>query len=190
MIPGGREFTKAFSPTRRHLISNEQNKKACVCCNQSLRPSLPIPDDHKKKSSGRRSSRKKRVATDFDMEDGQDNNDDDDDLAEEEEDEVLQAIPKSKSLCRAGAEISHFAHESCIEKLISEGAACPRCFEIVQRKNFDFVGSKKYCQHIKGGFTGSSKIDAVVNWYADVPEDDKVSFIIAKTHVFFPSVSS
>jgi hypothetical protein len=186
MIPGGREFTKAFSPTRRRLIASEQNSKACVCCNQSLRPSIPIPDDDKKKSSGRSSRRKKRVATEFDMEDGQDSNDDDDDeLVEEEENEALQAIP----MCSATT-ISHYAHASCIKKLTAEGAACPRCLDFAKRKNFDSPGSKTYCRSIKGGFSGSSKINAVVDWYRSVPKDDKVSFIILKNHVFFPSVSS
>jgi hypothetical protein len=186
MIPCGREFTKAFSPTRRRLIATEQNSKACVCCNQSLRPSIPIPDDDKKKSSGRSSRRKKSVATEFHMEDGQDSNDDDDDeLVEEEENEALQAIP----MCMA-ANISHYAHASCIKKLTAEGAACPRCLDFAKRKNFDSPGSKTYCQSIKGGFSGSSKINAVVDWYRSVPKDDKVSFIIAKNHVLFLSVSS
>jgi hypothetical protein len=187
MIPSGREVTKAFSPTRRHLIANEEKRKVCVCCNRSLRPTIPFPSDDDKKCHGS-SRRGKREITDFDMEEGKDNNDDDpEEIVEEEEKEELRKIPN----CEA-SEVAHFAHEKCIKKLDAAGAPCPRCMDIKKRVNFDSPNMvKRYCQHIvpfpglPGGFTGSSKINAVVDWYHGVPKTDKVGSIQESQSVSF-----
>ena len=44
MLPGGREYTKQFSPTRCHTIAMEERSKSCVCCDQNMRPSILIPE--------------------------------------------------------------------------------------------------------------------------------------------------
>jgi SNF2 family DNA or RNA helicase len=181
MIPSGREFTKCFSPSRRHLLAVEERPKACVCCNRSLRPPIAMPRGDDRNRQDHHNRRRAHVTTEIEMVEGQGDSDDADEVVDEEKDETLLSLPK----CLCGAykgPVKHYAHEKCIEKMKAEGASCPRCADSKKRIAFALPNNNpKYCQHIApvpglpGGFTGSSKINAVVKWYRDkVSEDDKV----------------
>jgi len=177
MLPGGREYTKQFSPSRQHLRAMEERSKSCVCCDQSMRPSIPVAsDDDDGNGNKRGKQRRLRSKTNVDeLAEGEEVNDDAVEMIREEEEEL---VPLPCSLCGArDGDVSHFAHADCIEKLKAESESCPRCKHAQNTMNFVLPneGSKRYCKNIDGGFIGSSKINAVVDWYQnEVPEDDKV----------------
>lgn len=163
MLPGGREWTITFSPTRRHLVSKESRISVCVCCNRNTRPSIPICDGrvgHKIKNSS-------SLNPGFEeFENGLD--DDDPEDCENEENGGLDPIPAL--YCRS-RRVRHYAHPKCLEE-ITDG--CPRCLHKDKVFEQKYPGCKRYCQSVDGGFPGSSKIDAVIEWQSALPTGDKV----------------
>lgn len=180
MLPGNREQTMQYSPSRRHLRSREERPKSCVCCDQNMRPSIPIvvPGDDE---CGDRSSRKNRhrfrggTANLDEMEEFKEVNDDAVEMYEEEEEEL---IPLPCSLCEArNGPVNHFAHESCIDTMKMACESCPRCMhaKIVSQYELPGEADRRYCKHIAGGFVGSSKLNEIVDWSQnEVPKEDKI----------------
>jgi len=172
ILPGGREYTKQFSPSRRHLIKMER-PKTCVGCDLATRPSIPCAKEENSTDEGVSVRRRSRFSTNIDaLAEGEDNGDDEDEMVDEGKAEGLVGVPRS--LCKVAQR--HRAHENCIKKMVDAGESCPRCrhardsmHSIMPEKN-----SRMYCKDISGGFAGSSKINAVVDWYLEVPQDDKV----------------
>jgi SNF2 family DNA or RNA helicase len=184
MLPGGREYTKQFSPTRQRLRSMEERPKSCVCCDQIMRPSIRVPecaDEDKEKTNGNKRRKTRRrfrggTANIDEMEEFREIDDDAVEMHEEEEEEELVPLPCSLCEARDGP-VRHFAHEQCLETLKAARASCPRCTHAKNTTHYEIPGEEKrvYCPHIDGGFVGSSKINTVVDWYTnEVPKGDKV----------------
>lgn len=191
IVPHGREITKQFSPSRRHLLPAEERSKMCVCCNEQLRPSVPLPPKaHEETPEGDEASSNsfgnRRVLDDgFTLEDDNDNNDDDALLAHEETKEELVPLP---SECCDSPKVKHFAHKKCLEALKQLREKCPRCTDIGRRlhimKHAESTKSganyRTYCEHISvlpgisAGFKASAKIEEIVSWFRSVPPGDKV----------------
>jgi hypothetical protein len=189
MLPSGREWTKQFSPSRRRSLAKEERPDVCVCCNQSLRPTVPIDkkleDEDKKEKSSTRAIR--RAAGDMDLDD---ENLDDEEVedVEREKNEVL--VPLPEEICRSLAR--HFVHEKCLDAMQLLGEKCPRCADGARRIHMrkddaSLYSSECYCQHIEaipgepGGFIGSSKIKQIVDYVKEsVPKEDKGTH-----HLFF-----
>ena len=168
MLPGGREWTLQFSPTRRHLIRNESRPSVCVCCNRTMRPSIPVLQ-----RSGNTPKRDKQAGSiNASVEDFENGMDDDDVNDCDIDQEKLVPIPYPQ--CRSITGIRHYAHLICHEKMKQENTNCPRCLHSDHVFKLDFPGCARYCQNVDGGFPGSSKIDSVIRWQASVPKNDKV----------------
>lgn len=162
----------------------ETREKTCVCCSQSMRPSVPVhkekEDDEEENGNGgnrggkRRTKSRVRATLELQLEEGQEQNDDADELVEDDEEVPLVPIPCT--LCEAATgPVQHYAHEDCLEKLKAEGGNCPRCQHAKDTMNIALPdGGVRYCEHVNGGFIGSSKINAAVEWYHSVPKEDKV----------------
>jgi hypothetical protein len=187
MIPSGREWTKQFSPSRRHLLASEAKKNACVCCNQSLRPTVPIDketEEEDETNQGGDQPRTRRGATDMDLDDEGLDDEELEDIVREKK-EVLVPLPEEICL-KNGNQICHFVHANCLDALILSGQSCPRCIDGVCRVNMrksddpSFFSTKTYCKHIQifpdqpGGFKGSSKINRIVKYVKEsIPKEDK-----------------
>jgi hypothetical protein len=183
MLPRGREYTKQFSPTRCHTIAMEERPKSCVCLDQNMRPLILIPncdDDEKRSASnGRKSCRNVcGGATDIDhMEEFKETHDDAVAIYDEEEEEVL--VPLPCFLCEARTRPTrHFGHQNCVDKVKETGETCPRCKDAKNTTRYSLPGedSRRCCTHVNGGFSGSSKLKAIVDWHQNeyVPQGDNV----------------
>jgi hypothetical protein len=182
MLPGGREFTKHFSPSRRHMISGETKKDVCVCCSQSLRPTIQIirPDDEESKEKAKEKRKRVRQHRDLDLDDENLDDEEIDDLEREEEEEL---VPLPASICKlSSSDCPHFVHENCLEGMIEGGDSCPRCEDAARRLHFkrsDGLKAQVYCKGIEAipgmpGFTLSSKLNQVVEHVRqNIPEEDK-----------------
>ena len=110
------------------------------------------------------------------MEEFKETNDDAVEMHDEEEEEEL--VPLPCSLCEArNGPVSHFAHQNCIDKMKETGETCPRCKHAKNTTQYILPGedNRRYCTHINGGFSGSSKLNAIVDWHEnEVPQCDKV----------------
>ena len=170
MLPGGREWTMKFSPTRRGLIRKESRPSVCVCCNCTMRPTVPLLQMNvdKKKWNKHTDSINPSIE---EFEDGIDNDDDVSDYKVEKE----ELVPIRFPLCKSTSGLRHYAHAECHEKMKQEKTGCPRCLHREEVFKIEYPGCKRYCQNVDGGFPGSSKIDSVIQWQASVPKDDKVS---------------
>lgn len=184
MLPGGREYTKQFSPSRRHMRASEERQNVCVCCHRNMRPSIHLPVDDEKKKNGRLRA---RATLRHEMEEGADTVDDDADELVDDDAEELVPIPGR--FCRsAKGPVRHYAHEVCIHKMLTTKDSircprCPRCQHAERSMKFTLPAGQgtTFCTHISGGFTGSSKLNAVLNWYKTVPEGDKVCVLCLST---------
>jgi hypothetical protein len=139
-----------------------------------MRPSIPLLDRDDK---GQARRERARATADIELEEGQGAGDDADELIEEEEEEL---VPISGEFCEAcSGQVQYFAHEKCIKRMQEGEKTCPRCQHTKKTLNqiLPEDDGTRFCEHINGGFTGSSKIKAVLKWYETVPEDDKVSSI-------------
>lgn len=147
----------------------------------SMRPSIPLPIDHNKKPGKYAKAGKKAGGRagniDAVQEGGDVQNDDADDIMDDESDEPL--LPLSREFCNAPHGLSHFVHESCLREMKATESKCPRCQHFINASKYELPGASKtqrYCKHINGGFSESSKIRSVVDWYNnDVSKSDKVS---------------
>lgn len=189
MLPTGREWTIEFSPSRRHLRRKESRPSTCVCCTQTVRPSVPMLESSPTKAE----TKKKTHAANFEVKDFENGIDDDEMSDFDDGDDDLVAIPFP--LCQSTSGIRHYAHPKCFESMKKEETTCPRCLHHQNVFKIDFPGCTRYCKQTNGGFPGSSKIDSVVWWYESVPNDDKVgsksscptmwiSFIYLWSHCF------
>jgi len=144
-----------------------------------MRPSVRLPRDDvedaarksKKEGTGG-SSWRAHADTDMTLEEGELHGDDADEVLEEAE---VELVPIPAGICSASvghpAGPKHFACAKCLPQM----QECPRCKHAITAMNYDIPGVVRYCTHINnGGFVGSSKINAVVDWAKSVPESDKV----------------
>jgi hypothetical protein len=191
MLPGGREFTKQFSPSRRHTVSSEAKKDVCVCCNQGLRPTIKIvrPEDEEGKEKAKERRRKVRQHRDLDLDD-EDLDDEEIDDLERETDEAL--VPLPANICKlASSDCPHFVHEQCLEDMVD---SCPRCEDAARRLHFQRSDGSKapvYCKGIEAipgmpGFTLSSKLNEIVEHVRQkIPEEDKGEHTSTFEHITF-----
>ena len=182
MLPNGREYTKQFSPSRCHLLAKEERPRKCVYCDRNMRTTIPVAgDDDVNGASGRNGSRRPRKGnTNIDrLVDGEEIDDDDDStddlVLDQEQEEELVCLPSE--LCDVSAGVRHFAHPKCIHRMKKESFnSCPRCQHAKKAMKYQLPNgdNKMYCQEIHGGFAGSSKINAIIDYIrAKVPDDDK-----------------
>lgn len=170
LLPQGREFTKKFSPSRRHLVRKEEAYR-CACCDRRLHPSIASPCEPPGGTDQQASAGVLAVpagvsgAANMDLEEA--NDDADVDHLADDEDDNLEPIPAC--LCKAsGSVVQHLAHKECIEVMRTKGILCPRCEHNDAMCNLPLPGGGiRYCQQIDGGFIGSTKINKVVDWYQD-----------------------
>ena len=182
----GREVTKLFSPTRCQLVSPKEVPQFCVCCQQGLRPSVPVVNKIDKPTPTKQSNGTSQSNNIDEMEEGEDYNDD---MAEEEyEIDDRPLFPLPPGICGARKPIQHYAHQECIDLLsmqyIAGGCAvsCPRCLDLQGRATGTHNGAvssqKFWCKDvvpsIPKGFATSPKLDAVIKWILDVPKCDKI----------------
>ena len=137
MLPGGRELTIQFSPTRRHLLKREERPKHCVFCSEKYPSDIAkIFADIK---AGRRDMRDEEiqdmrmlgldahVRAEMDLDDDEL---DDEDLLEEEGGGMVDKkkgplVELSADICQAnGSDCCHFGHEECL-KLFLDGEGEP-----------------------------------------------------------------
>lgn len=202
MLPGGREVTIQFSPSRRHLLKRQERPKRCVLCSGSSYPTQTA-DRFAAKKAG-------RVVKQEEGEDGEpmlgldahvraEMDLDDDELDDEDAVDAMNNVADAKKgpLVELGPEICqahrsdcrHFAHERCLEvhreKECTGG--CPRCYDLSSRihitdatKTMNKLLHKVYCQEITTsvnsgkGFTASAKIEEAIQWFqATVPKTEK-----------------
>lgn len=137
MLPGGRELTIQFSPTRRHLLKREERPKHCVFCSEKYPSEVAkIFADIK---AGRRDMWDEEiqdmrtlgldghVRAEMDLDDDEL---DDEDLLEDKGGGMADKkkgplIELSADICQAsGSDCCHFGHEKCL-KLFLEGEGEP-----------------------------------------------------------------
>ena len=204
LLPGGRDWTIQFSPTRCHLAKNLSKPNRCVCCGF---------DDKRPQKARARSD----VLENFGDEMLDESDEDDAWSFEAEEDDEENGREKVKGkiveipveLCslpnvRVGG-LRHFAHESCLECLETEGIDCPLCTKLFERARLDTakksllrmreeaaeagrtgmedprkmagkleVDRPIYCKEILGGFKASAKLESVVSDIKSIPPEDKI----------------
>jgi len=193
ILPGGREITILFSPTRRHLLSKckEAAKDTCVCCTKF--PSQYI--------AGKKSNEAAEDELDLssnDMDNGTGDVDLGDDFAVQtgrNRRNVLRAkrantelgilVPLDSSICHAPDKCKHYIHEKCLKRLEehTDRITCPRCNDFILRMKVDTVDSpvtpyETYCEHISfgpevRGIKATAKIQAIVYWIKAIPKEDK-----------------
>ena len=187
----GRELTKRFSPSRNKSLSPYDCPIKCVCCQEGLRPSIPLKTKQEwnnecsmaapnSTSSGATSNPDK-------MEEGENYKDDTEEALQKDCRPVFE-IPKS--VCNAKPPVVHYAHTDCIEELKAEQArtgatiTCPRCLDFQNRVKPTCTQSsstKYYCKNVlpefPNGFVGSPKLDAAVEWALAVPKSDKMLIV-------------
>jgi len=195
LLPGGRELTIQFSPSRKHLLKREEQPKVCVFCHPD--PSQVVreikeeettdsdsesdsDDEHYEKVLAlglNNFGRRRRVRTNIDL--------DDDDLDDEDDMGVMESstedkkkgpiIPLGNDLlsCQVSeSDCRHFAHERCIARHRESGCTiCPRC-DGLQSRLHENLPHTVYCQevltsfnHVQQGFTASAKIEEAIKWF-------------------------
>ncbi|KAL7547901.1 hypothetical protein ACHAWF_011183 [Thalassiosira exigua] len=192
LLPGGREATMCFSPSRRHLLNREEKKDKCVfCCDHY--PSQKAREFDAKMADKVKEEVGESVYQDLlQLAEGTRL---DDDIMEELDEELSINVRTGKrddekgpivelgsDYCRAaGSECRHFGHESCIENVKAEGGDlfCPRCLDLESRTTTGGSKRETYCGRIgthyssSKGFTTSAKIDKIIEWIQMVPKSDK-----------------
>jgi hypothetical protein len=190
ILPGGRELTMRFSPSRQHLVHRQARPDLCVCCSQGTRPSIPIALDEKRFKKDFDENRRFQGQRDIDLDDENLNDDDIDDDVLGQRDEKIVLTPLPSTLCsQADSECQHYAHDECLARMEANGEACPRCQDSKNRLHLvlnegDTAVAVKYpvyCKHItavpgaRPGFVVSSKLNKVVEHIRnDIPKEDKI----------------
>ncbi|KAL7499275.1 hypothetical protein ACHAWT_006896 [Skeletonema menzelii] len=203
IVPGGREITIQFSPSRRHLLKREEKKEQCVLCSGRSYPTqraelfaarrtaeengeeFIVEDDHLNLVGA-----DARVRTEMDLDD--DELDDEDVLSggdsrtNKEKGQLVELT--HDNICKAaGSDCRHFAHEKCLSAYLENGGSeCPRCYDLRSRihiSNEEGVMNDDqhvYCSNTEttvsglNGFTASTKIAKAVEWFqTNVPDDEK-----------------
>ena len=139
MLSVGREISIRFSPSRAHLLPNQEKKKQCVCCKafKDMNNGKDAEDesDDDKKPPAQPKDRRPRVRNNLNMnlEDADEEEWDDDDEEDFDEDDDEDAskgpiIPLPVDLCNFSEDsCRHFAHEHCIEAMREDALTCPVC---------------------------------------------------------------
>jgi len=203
ILPGGREVTIQFSPSRAHLLKQQENKNKCVLCCETY-PTQTAENFAKKKAGNVKNGDDEgkgnikmlglntQVRSDMDLDD--DELDDRDELDDEDGIGAMKNVKDKKKgpivllgpdVCQAHlSDCGHFAHEKCIEVYRGE---CPRCIDLSSRihitntaSNENKVPHKVYCQQVTtsvnnaNGFTASAKIEKAITWFlTSVPKNEK-----------------
>ena len=203
IIPGGREITIRFSPSRRHLLKRQENKDQCVLCSGK-----GYPTQRAEEFAARRACEESgdefienedyfnllgldaHVRAEMDLDD--DELDDEDVVLTHNNTRVIKdkcpLVELDLDVCQAaGSECLHFAHKKCLAVFLENGGhKCPRCYDLSSRihiSNKDGnsnVTHRVYCTKTqttasgRNGFTASTKIVKVIDWFqTSVPEDEK-----------------
>ncbi len=148
VLPGGREITIQFSPSRRHLLKREENKEQCVLCS-----GRSYPTQRAEAFAARRAAEENgdefiadedylnlvgvdaSVRAEMDLDD--DELDDDDVLigsntrANTGKGQLVE-LNHDNDICQAaGSDCRHFAHKKCLEVFLENGGnQCPRCYDL------------------------------------------------------------
>ena len=182
IIPGGREITIQFSPSRRHLVKREENKNQCVLCSGRGYPTQRAEEFAKRRAAEENGDAfiadedylnlvgaDARVRREMDLDD--DELDDEDVLigtntrVNKEKDQLVELNHDNDIVCQAaGSDCRHFAHKKCLAVFRGNGGTqCPRCYDLSSRihiSNKDGVGNvshRVYCSNTQttvGGMHG------------------------------------
>ena len=194
IIPGGREITMQFSPTRRGLLGSCKAANAKICVRCARMPSDPLPVKGEKKKEENNSD-------DMDT----DGNPDDEELGsslgiaptvervvqqeKKKKRNLGELIPLDRTICGAPDRCGHFIHTKCLKELkesfleSGETPRCPKCTDLRKRLSFTQNESEPslqmYCEHVEAirdvkGIQVSSKIQRVIDWALSIPKDEKV----------------
>jgi SNF2 family DNA or RNA helicase len=148
-----------------------------------MRPSIEFPNDKKGSVMDRRGLMADTLNVD-NMEEGEQYDDSEEEISEDKKgnNEKGELVSVPKTYCSAA--IEHYIHEDCLKHMQQNENCCPRCRDIEKRTNFESqnVTLRRYCEHVTTpmggrGFTGSSKINAIVDYYKSVPKSDKVMIL-------------
>lgn len=196
ILPGGREVTILFSPSRRHLLPNcgSEIKNKCVCC-------VHFPTNKKDEKTVEKMDEEEVAAVlteagaigdDDEMADdgfgrsGRGTKSQKGDDNKKRKTNLGQLVPLDSSICHAPDDCKHYIHEECLKQLLNNGEdepRCPRCKDLEIRMKIceDHAGAfpcDTYCKHISfgsdlRGIKATAKIQAVIDWGKSVPSGDK-----------------
>jgi SNF2 family DNA or RNA helicase len=208
LLPGGREITIQFSPSRRYLLKREENKEQCVLCSGRSYPT------QRAEAFAARSAAEEnggefiadedylnlvgadvRVRAEIDLDD--DELDDEDVLSGSntrvnmKKGQLVEL--NDNGICQAaGSDCRHFAHKKCLEVFLEhDGNQCPRCYDLRSRihiSNNDGVSTVSHrvcCSKTQttvsdlNGFTASAKIVKTIEWFKTTVPDDEKAIILS-----------
>ena len=131
VIPaGGRDWTIHFSPTRSGLAMRQNKPSRCVCCRRKLKKGKKEGNQDRRDAAENLND---ELLLNFIVDD------DDEESLEETEDEsndkvsprygngAIVPIPRELCLMPEKSGLLHYACESCLEELKSNGGMCPSC---------------------------------------------------------------
>ena len=191
VLPLAREVSKVFSPSRQHLLKNEEDKKSCVLCRETISQKIAKAsakgDDVKEESGLNKDDVARALAEMSGL--TADMLDDDDyeqlspfvEFNEDEEKDKGPIIELGSDICKvAGSDCCHFAHEKCLEIHKEQDCQdCPRCHDLSARLHYT-EDREVLCKEVnsivtdKSGYTNTSKIEAALKWVNEVPQNDKM----------------
>jgi SNF2 family DNA or RNA helicase len=199
LLPGGREITIQFSPSRRHLISQlaRDNKNRCVCCEnlpgQKKSDEKDQNDSNKDTLTEAEAAALADVAVATEDEHLEDNSFGASNAPSGARDKASKKksrnnfgdlIPMDPEFCHAVHECPHYVHKKCLIQLQSDcedELKCPRCKDLHFRLHLAETKDDRhevYCEHIpvghnQQGITVTAKIGEIIKWAQEIPEGDK-----------------
>ena len=180
LLPGGREYTIKFSPSRRHRVGllAKDISETCVFCQRFPSQGKEKKDDELLNFA--------TVTEDEELQDA------DFDAAgkqrgkKDETEKKGKLVPLDFDICHATGSCRHFIHEKCLKQLQNDSEdelKCPRCKDLQSRLSIDLdrateIPHETYCEHITfgpyaRGIKASAKIQAIVKWATEIPKGDK-----------------
>ena len=195
ILPGGREITIQFSPTRRHLIGNlaSEMRDKCVCCQRYPSQQQPKSEQKSDVISEAETAALAGMAVAADDEDLQDNsfgassNTTTKSSKKRNKKDDRKLVPMDAEFCFAADGCPHYVHEDCLEDLkmnCDDELKCPKCKDFQARlhlmdqaQSLD-VPHETYCEHVPMGpytmgIKATAKINEIVEWAKAIPKGDK-----------------
>jgi len=199
LLPGGREFTINFSPSRRHLVTKlaKEISRNCVCCqrfpsqikekneDKNARKDIVTEEDAAELSNFAAATDDEQLQ-DADFDAGNQGGKKDTSKKKLRKKDLGELVPLDSDICHATEECRHYIHEECLKQLQEDSEdelKCPRCKDLQCRLRVDEARSSEiphetYCEHISfgphvRGIKATAKIEEIVKWAQDLPEGDK-----------------
>lgn len=202
LLPGGREYTSKFSPSRRKLVAGKLRKEICETCVLCQGNVTIAKEKRDEKANGNTQSNEgypkvqnfgsSRIdSTSGEMDDADLDDEDFDGPVQErnkkKKKKMKECIPlPSNFSCDAtDCGYTHHIHPECLEKLVRDNIErCPRCDDMQKRIQVDSTNEypspyPTYCKAISpapsiSGFKATAKIQKLVDWVKKIPNEDKV----------------